>query len=165
MIWLLPHQVDRRHTGRQRKRDKWREREGGGGGRAKSYEGERAWYSINHSLLSDFSVVLHNQMRLSFSVCTVEKLYISNVTYTYTSENFAFLTMAVFILWQWSEGEKTVFPFHFQSKQKKLQRKESKTYKKDYFSSWTCKIWCETDLISLSLSSKQIFFWMRNHAL
>ncbi len=30
--------------------------EGGGVGGAKSYEGEKAWFSINHSILSDFSL-------------------------------------------------------------------------------------------------------------
>ncbi len=30
-------------------------REGGGGGGAKSYDGETAWSSVNHSLLSEFN--------------------------------------------------------------------------------------------------------------
>ncbi len=44
--------LDRRHTGRRRKRDNLlseRGREGGGG--AKSFDGEKAWSSINHSIL------------------------------------------------------------------------------------------------------------------
>ncbi len=62
MIWLLPHplqpqlqpvSIDQRHTGRLRKRC----REGGGevrrgSGRAKSYDSEKAWSSINHSMPS-----------------------------------------------------------------------------------------------------------------
>ncbi len=46
--------LDRRHTGRLRKRDNLLTGEGGwGGGGAKSYDGEKAWSSINHSKLSD----------------------------------------------------------------------------------------------------------------
>jgi hypothetical protein len=61
MIWLLAHpllhppslvsKLDRRHTGELRKRDNLPTREGEGRG-AKSYDGERVWSSINHSVLS-----------------------------------------------------------------------------------------------------------------
>ncbi len=47
----LPGQ--QRHTGRLRKRDNLLTGEGrGGGGGAKSHDGENAWSSINHSILS-----------------------------------------------------------------------------------------------------------------
>jgi hypothetical protein len=59
MIRLLPHpvptisEIDRRHTGRMRKRDiLLTEKGGGGGGGAQSCDGEKAWSSINHSILS-----------------------------------------------------------------------------------------------------------------
>jgi hypothetical protein len=59
MIWLIPHslpfsqsKLDRRHTGRLRKRDNKLTGDGGGGG-DKSYVAEKAWSSINHSILSD----------------------------------------------------------------------------------------------------------------
>jgi hypothetical protein len=59
IIWLLLNplppspvtKLDRRHTGRLRKRDNLLTGEGGGG--AKSYAGEKTWSSINHSILSD----------------------------------------------------------------------------------------------------------------
>ncbi len=31
--------------------------EGGGGGRAKLYDGEKAWFSINYSILSDYEEI------------------------------------------------------------------------------------------------------------
>jgi hypothetical protein len=50
----VPHTKFAQHTGRLRKRDnfltgKWV----GGGGGAKSYDGQKAWSSINRSILSD----------------------------------------------------------------------------------------------------------------
>jgi len=45
--------LDRRHTGRLRKRDNLLSEEGGG--EARSYDGEKAWYSINYSILSSES--------------------------------------------------------------------------------------------------------------
>ncbi len=60
-IWLLPnllcclYKLARRHTGRLRKRDNLLTGEGeGGGGGAKSYDGEKAWYSKKHALLSGY---------------------------------------------------------------------------------------------------------------
>jgi len=50
--WLVPHplsKLDRPHIGRLRKRDILPTGEGGG---AVSYDGKRAWFSINHSILS-----------------------------------------------------------------------------------------------------------------
>jgi hypothetical protein len=45
--------LDQKHTGRLRKRDNLLKGEGGGDRRgAKSYDGEKAWSSINHSVLS-----------------------------------------------------------------------------------------------------------------
>ncbi len=45
--------LDRRHTGRLRKRDSLLTGEGGGvGGGAKSYDSEKVWPSINHAILS-----------------------------------------------------------------------------------------------------------------
>jgi hypothetical protein len=43
--------LDRRHIGRLRKRDNLLTGDGGGGGgKAKSYDGKKAWSSINHSV-------------------------------------------------------------------------------------------------------------------
>jgi hypothetical protein len=76
MIWLLSHpfpppspvsKLDRRHTGRLRKRDKLLTGEGGRG--AESYDGEKAWSSINHSLFSTFRLPELNQWRLQSSKC------------------------------------------------------------------------------------------------
>jgi hypothetical protein len=54
-IWFgspPPRQLDRRHTGRLRKIDNFLTGEGGwDGGGAKSWDGEKAWSSINHSIL------------------------------------------------------------------------------------------------------------------
>jgi hypothetical protein len=54
MIWLLSRQETRPAT--HRKTEKERQladgRGVGGGGGAKSYEGEKTWPSINHSILS-----------------------------------------------------------------------------------------------------------------
>jgi hypothetical protein len=45
--------LDQTHTGRLRKRGNFLTGEGeGGGGGAQSYDREKAWSSINHSLLS-----------------------------------------------------------------------------------------------------------------
>jgi hypothetical protein len=45
--------LDRQHTGRMRKRDNLLKKEGVRGGEgAKSYDSEKAWSSINHSILS-----------------------------------------------------------------------------------------------------------------
>ncbi len=64
-IWLLPHllppsspvsKLDRRHTGRLRKRDNFLTGEWGTGGGAKSYEGEKAWSSINICWISTKNV-------------------------------------------------------------------------------------------------------------
>jgi hypothetical protein len=61
ITWLLSHPLPSlpsasstgRHTGRLRKCDKNLLGEGGEGGEgAKSYDGEKAWSSINHSILS-----------------------------------------------------------------------------------------------------------------
>jgi hypothetical protein len=58
MIWLPPtssgspksvSKLDRRHTGRLRKKDNLETLEGWGG--AKSYDSEKAWPSINNSIL------------------------------------------------------------------------------------------------------------------
>jgi hypothetical protein len=63
MIWFLsyPHspvsKLDRRHTGRLRKRDnlqtegRWGGGEGSGRG-AESYDCKKSWSSINHSIMS-----------------------------------------------------------------------------------------------------------------
>jgi hypothetical protein len=57
MIWLLPpppppiRKLDRRHPGRLRKREDGRVGVVGGGG-AKSFDGEKILFSINHSILS-----------------------------------------------------------------------------------------------------------------
>ncbi len=46
-------ELDQQYTGRLRKGDNLPTGEGGGdGGGAKSYDGEKAWPSINHSILS-----------------------------------------------------------------------------------------------------------------
>ncbi len=57
-------ELDRRHTGRMRKKDNLLTGEGGRGvGGAKSYEdGEKTWSSINNSILSDVSVRLHEKI-------------------------------------------------------------------------------------------------------
>jgi hypothetical protein len=63
MIWLLAHHLhffpvrnlDRRHTGRMRKRDNFLTGEGGRGGGeepTESYDRKKPWSSINHSILS-----------------------------------------------------------------------------------------------------------------
>ncbi len=54
-----PSKIDRRHTGRLRKRDNLLTGEGGGGGGgAKSYDSMKAWSSINHSKLSDANPII-----------------------------------------------------------------------------------------------------------
>jgi hypothetical protein len=60
LIWFLPHplstvsttvsKLDRRHTGRLRKRDNLLTEDGRGG--SKSCDCEKAWFSVNHSILS-----------------------------------------------------------------------------------------------------------------
>jgi hypothetical protein len=52
---LALSKLDRRHTGRLRKREMVGGRGGGGGGEAKSHDSKKAWPSINHSILSDLS--------------------------------------------------------------------------------------------------------------
>jgi hypothetical protein len=82
MIWLLPHplfpvsNLDRRHTGRRRKRDNFLtgRGEGRGGVGAKPYEGEKAWSSKNHSILSDL-VNIERTVRFSLAVCKCVTLY------------------------------------------------------------------------------------------
>ncbi len=63
VIWLLPNplppspvcKLNWRHTGKLRKRDNLPTGEGGGlGGGAKSYSGEKAWFSMNPSILSAY---------------------------------------------------------------------------------------------------------------
>jgi hypothetical protein len=57
MIWLLPNpllpspasKIDQQHSGRLRKRENLLTAKGVG---AKSYDGGKAWTSINHSILS-----------------------------------------------------------------------------------------------------------------
>ncbi len=73
MIRLLPHpfptisDIDRRHTGRMRKRDNLlTEKGGGGGGGAKSCDGEKAWTSINHSILSGFNHKIKTRRKVGF---------------------------------------------------------------------------------------------------
>jgi hypothetical protein len=60
MIWLLAHPIPpfslisklhRRHRGRDKERQ-LADRRGGGRGGAKAYDSEKAWFSINHSILS-----------------------------------------------------------------------------------------------------------------
>jgi hypothetical protein len=58
MIWLLPYPlppspVSKLGTGWLRKRDNLLTGEGGKGGGKKSYDGEKAWSSMNRSVLSD----------------------------------------------------------------------------------------------------------------
>jgi hypothetical protein len=63
MVWLLPHpppvsKLERRHTGRLRKRDNLRTGKGKAG--AKSYDGEKAWssgLSLNTLCKHPFSVI------------------------------------------------------------------------------------------------------------
>ncbi len=64
MIWLLPHpspplvsNFDRRHAGRQKKRDNLLTGEGGVGGRgANSCDGDKAWSSINLSISLPYGI-------------------------------------------------------------------------------------------------------------
>ncbi len=60
MIWFLAHpdpshvsKRDLRHTGRLRKRDMLTGEGAGVGGGAESYDRNKAWTSINHSIFSD----------------------------------------------------------------------------------------------------------------
>jgi hypothetical protein len=68
MIWSLIHhplplpvsKLDWRHTGRLKKRDKLvaGEREVVRGGRgAESYDRKKAWFSVNHSILSGHGLI------------------------------------------------------------------------------------------------------------
>jgi len=67
--WFLAvvSKLEHRHTGRLRKKDNLVMGERGGcGGEAKSYEGGKAWFSINNAILSE---ILHNQCACSLPNC------------------------------------------------------------------------------------------------
>ncbi len=64
--------LGRRHRGRLRKRDKLLTGEGVGSGvGAKSYDGEKAWSLINHSVHSDFDVLYCKKFSVIYAVINV----------------------------------------------------------------------------------------------
>ncbi len=102
MSWFLPFPLPPplpsvsstgRHTGRLRRRDNLLTVGGGGdGGRAKSYDGEKAWSSKKHSILSGGSDVawiwhlflniknIHSQPRAVGIVCNSVMVSAGNIT-------------------------------------------------------------------------------------